>query len=54
MLFYEKAAMQGYAPAQWVFGIDTLYGVGVEKIMKKESFLLSYQQDKDTNMLLTS
>lgn len=35
LLFYEKAAMQGYAPAQWVFGIDTLYGVGVEKNHEK-------------------
>lgn len=33
--FYEKGAQQGYAPAQWCYGLDTLYGVGVAQDEKK-------------------
>jgi len=28
---YKQAAYQGYAPAQWCFGLDTLNGIGVPK-----------------------
>ena len=28
---YKKSALQGFAPAQWCFGLDTLHGVGVPK-----------------------
>ena len=28
---YKESALQGYAPAQWCFGLDTLNGVGVPK-----------------------
>ena len=28
---YKESALQGFAPAQWCFGLDTLNGVGVPK-----------------------
>jgi hypothetical protein len=40
LFFYEKSAMQGYAPAQWVFGIDTLNGIGVDKDYEKGKFFI--------------
>ena len=40
LFFYEKSAMQGYAPAQWVFGVDTLNGVGVNKNHEKGRFFI--------------
>jgi TPR repeat protein len=33
--FYKKSAKQGYAPAQWCFGLDTVYGIGVDKDQEK-------------------
>jgi TPR repeat protein len=32
--------MQGYAPAQWVFGIDTLNGIGVDENHEKGRFFI--------------
>jgi hypothetical protein len=40
LFFYKKSAMQGYAPAQWVFGIDTLNGIGVDKDYEKGKFFI--------------
>ena len=37
---YRCSALQGYAPAQWVFGLDTLNGVGSSKNFEQGKFFI--------------